>query len=124
MKKKHLIVLFFTLIISSSLMAKDYFVKDLSCRDEFMIMGVFEMRTEKGFDKPVEFNTFNHENGTKLMVLQIDEYENRDNTKGVWLKVRTTASMWVEKDSGSDWIERFSDFWIFLPLELQIYDFR
>lgn len=119
-KYKKLICGIILLLLSGALFSEDYFVRDLNELDEFMLMGEIDLRTETGFDKPVLYKTLNHENGTKLLVLEIGKHELLNKKDGVWFKVRTTAPMWV--DNG-EWIKKFSDYWIFLPADTKIYDF-
>lgn len=117
--KKILQSLFFMTVFAIFVPAKIY-PKEIKSLSRFMLMGEYELRAEEGFENPVLYTTINHENGFKLLVLEIGKRETRENKSGVWLKIRTTSPMWVES---GEWIEKYTDFWIFLLDEMELFDY-
>ncbi len=108
-----LLILFFS---SFSLFSRE--IKELSY---FTLTGVQELREEQGFDKIIVYKTLNHEGGLKIRVLEIGNKDTKDNKNGVWLKILTTAPIWV--DNG-EWILKHSKFWIFLTDDEKIYEYE
>mgnify|MGYP003483643683 FL=1 len=86
--------------------------------EDYTIMGIVDLREEKGFSSEVKFETLNHEGGMKVRVLEIAEKETFENGEGVWVKVLLTSPMWV---SNKEWIEKYNKFWIFLTENTLIY---
>ena len=94
------------------------YLSKISELEDYTIMGIVDLREEKGFSSEVKFETLNHEGGMKVRVLEIAEKETFENCEGVWVKVLLTSPMWV---SNKEWIEKYNKFWIFLTENTLIY---
>jgi len=94
------------------------YLSKISELEDYTIMGIVDLREEKGFSSEVKFETLNHEGGMKVRVLEIAEKETFENSEGVWVKVLLTSPMWV---SNKEWIEKYNKFWIFLTENTLIY---
>ena len=94
------------------------YLSKISELEDYTIMGIVDLREEKGFSSEVKFETLNHEGGMKVRVLEIAEKEIFENCEGVWVKVLLTSPMWV---SNKEWIEKYNKFWIFLTENTLIY---
>lgn len=114
------ILAFFVFVFLGGFISTKLYAHKIERLSQFMIMGEHELRAEEGFENQVLYTTINHESGMKVLVLDVGKKENLENKNGTWLKIRTTAPMWVES---GDWIEKYSDFWIFLLDEEKIFDF-
>ena len=94
------------------------YLSKISELEDYTIMGIVDLREEKGFSSEVKYETLNHEGGMKVRVLEIAEKETFENCEGVWVKVLLTSPMWV---SNKEWIEKYNKFWIFLTENMLIY---
>ena len=94
------------------------YLSKISELEDYTIMGIVDLREEKGFSSEVKYETLNHEGGMKVRVLEIAEKETFENCEGVWVKVLLTSPMWV---SNKEWIEKYNKFWIFLTENTLIY---
>ena len=94
------------------------FLSKISELEDYTIMGIVDLREEKGFSSEVKYETLNHEGGMKVRVLEIAEKETFENGEGVWVKVLLSSPMWV---SNKEWIEKYNKFWIFLTENTLIY---
>ena len=94
------------------------YLSKISELEDYTIMGIVDLREEKGFSSEVKYETLNHEGGMKVRVLEIAEKEIFENCEGVWVKVLLTSPMWV---SNKEWIEKYNKFWIFLTENTLIY---
>ena len=94
------------------------YLSKISELEDYTIMGIVDLREEKGFSSEVKYETLNHEGGMKIRVLEIAEKETFENCEGVWVKVLLTSPMWV---SNKEWIEKYNKFWIFLTENTLIY---
>ena len=97
------------------------YLSKISELEDYTIMGIVDLREEKGFSSEVKFETLNHEGGMKIRVLEIAEKETFENCEGVWVKVLLTSPMWV---SNKEWIEKYNKFWIFLTENTLIYSMK
>jgi hypothetical protein len=116
---KKYFISFLYLFISFFCFAQEKFnLSKISELEDYTIMGIVELREEKGFSSEVKYETLNHEGGMKVRVLEIAEKETFENCEGVWVKVLLTSPMWV---SNKEWIEKYNKFWIFLTENTLIY---
>lgn len=116
---KKYFISFLYLFMSFFCFAQEKFnLSKISELEDYTIMGIVDLREEKGFSSEVKFETLNHEGGMKVRVLEIAEKETFENCEGVWVKVLLTSPMWV---SNKEWIEKYNKFWIFLTENTLIY---
>lgn len=115
MKKN--ICLIFLLFLSSFLFSE----KSIKEYSYFTIMGEIDLRNSNSFSEPVLYKSLNHEGGLKVKVMEIGNTETYNDETGKWFYILTTSPMWV--DSG-EWIEKYTNFWIFLPDSVQIFDYE
>lgn len=118
--------IFFALaaILSALLHAEDFNFTDHSKIKElsdFVVMGTFDLRTEKDVSSPVKYRSINHEGGMNIRILEILEKDIYKNQKGQWFYVLLTKPIWTED---GEWLEKYKKFLIFLPDETPIFNFR
>lgn len=119
--KRTVVFFLFLILFSNKLLAKDTSAAQIKNGSRFMMMGNVELRESPDFEQPVKYKTLNHENGFKVLVLEIGKEDFFQNKKGRWYHVLTTASLWV--DNG-DWIKKHTKFWIFITDNTELFDFE
>jgi hypothetical protein len=106
------------LILCSTMIFSQQEIKILS---SFRLQGEYELRAREGFNNSAEYRTLNHEGGVKVRVIDIGEKEFHNGKNGKWYYVTLTAPIWVDS---SEWIEKYSKFWIFLTESDQLFEFE
>ena len=122
--KRIILFICFNFILSISLSAHGYTLKDHSKIKEFSsfrIQGTIDLRIEKDISSQPVYKTLNHEGGMQVRVLEILKSDKYEEKNGRWLYVLLTSSMWV--DSG-EWVKKYQKFLIFLPDDMPVYDFE
>lgn len=117
MKKRILLLIFLNLFLDSDFL----FGREIKELSSFTIMGTIELRDKEGLTGKFLYRSLNHEGGMKIKVLEISNRDSINQKTGVWLRVLTTAPMWV--DTG-DFVSKHSEFWIFLEDDRDIFDYE
>lgn len=116
MKYKFLFIILIISFFPAALFSRE--VKEFSY---FTMMGEIELRKNPDFSEPPQDITLNHEGGMKVRVIEIGKKETHDGKTGVWLKVITTAPMWV---ASGEWIEKYARYWFFLEDDAEIFNYE
>lgn len=113
--KKHFLM--FTFIFSSLMLFAQPDFKPLAY---FRLMGIVDLRREKGLDKPVVYKTLNLEFGMEVRILKVGEKD----SKGQWLFVQTVEPMWINTDEYSDWLDKYERFWLYITPDMKILEYE